>query len=139
VPITKFLLSPDNPKGWKLEDALQQIQNDILRRSTLIADDRRSEARAVLHNNCKFMNLITECIKKPKNRPVSLIPWDQPALEASAVSVLARPNPNSSRLRRICLIGPPPTSQTGAEGSVFVRYRRQSAVHGSSGQLFSKE
>ena len=64
MPITKFLLSPDNPKGWKLEDALQQIQNDILRRSTLIADDPRSEARAVLHNNFKIMNLITECIEK---------------------------------------------------------------------------
>ena len=53
----------DNPKGWKLEDALQQIQNDILRRSTLIADDTRSEARAVLRNNFRIMNLITECIE----------------------------------------------------------------------------
>ena len=63
VTTTKFLLSPDNPKGWKLEDALQQIQNDILRRSTLIADDSRSEARAVLRNNFKIMNLITQAIE----------------------------------------------------------------------------
>ena len=63
MPSTKFLLSPDNPKGWKLEDALPQIQNDILRRSTLIADDTRAEARAVLRNNFRIMNLITEAIE----------------------------------------------------------------------------
>ena len=28
--MTKFLLSPENQKGWKLEEILQEIQNDIL-------------------------------------------------------------------------------------------------------------
>ena len=64
MPTTKFLLSPDNPKGWKLEDILQEIQNDILKRSTLITEDSRPEARAVLHNNVQIMTLLTECIEK---------------------------------------------------------------------------
>ena len=29
--MTKLLLSPDNPNGWKLEDIIDEIQNDIVR------------------------------------------------------------------------------------------------------------
>ena len=62
--MTKFLLSPDNPKGWKLEDILQEIQSDILKRSTLLSGDNRTEARSVLHNNIYIMDLLTQCIDR---------------------------------------------------------------------------
>ena len=62
--MTKFLLSPENPKGWKLEEILQEIENDILIRCTLISEDTRIEARTVLHNNIQIMQWLTECIEK---------------------------------------------------------------------------
>ncbi len=37
--MTKLLLSTDNPEGWKLEDIIDEIQNDIVRRSVRIVDD----------------------------------------------------------------------------------------------------
>ena len=46
--MTKVLVGPNNPDGWKLEELLDEIQNDILRRSAKIVDDARPEARAVL-------------------------------------------------------------------------------------------
>ena len=48
--MTKLLVSPNNPDGWKLEDIIDEIQNDIVRRTARIVDDNRPEARAVLHN-----------------------------------------------------------------------------------------
>ncbi len=62
--MTKLLLSPDNPNGWKLEDIIDEIQNDIVRRSAQIVDDGRPEASAVLANNIKILNLLTVCSKK---------------------------------------------------------------------------
>ena len=62
--MTKVLVSPDNPDGWKLEDILDEIQNDIIRRTARIVDDHRPEARAVLHNNIEIMQLLTTCSDK---------------------------------------------------------------------------
>ncbi len=62
--MTKLLLSPDNPDGWKLEDIIDEIQNDIVRRSTRIVDDSRPEAKAVLTNNIEIMKLLTACSEK---------------------------------------------------------------------------
>lgn len=62
--MTKLLLSTENPEGWKLEDIIDEIQNDIVRRSARIVDDGRPEARAVLTNNIEIMKLLTVCSEK---------------------------------------------------------------------------
>ncbi len=64
---TTFLLTADNPDGWRLEDLLTEIQNDIVRRSHKIVDDDRQEARQVLHNNIEILALLTQCIEKARN------------------------------------------------------------------------
>ncbi len=61
---TTFLVSPENPDGWRLEDLLTEIQNDIVRRTQKIIDDDRQEARKVLHNNIEILNILTSCIEK---------------------------------------------------------------------------
>jgi hypothetical protein len=62
--MTKVLVGPNNPVGWKLEELLGEIQNDISRRSAKNVDDARPEARAVLHNNIEIMQLLTQCSVK---------------------------------------------------------------------------
>lgn len=59
---TTFLVTEDNPEGWKLEDILLEIQNDIMRRSQKIVDDTRPEARTVFNNNVEILGLLTQCI-----------------------------------------------------------------------------
>jgi len=62
--MTKFLLSADNPKGWKLEDLLIELQNDIVKRMARISADQRAEARVVFQNNIDIISMISECHKK---------------------------------------------------------------------------
>ncbi len=62
--MTKLLLGPDNLNGWKLEDIIDEIQNDIVRRLARIVDDGRPEARAVLTNNIEILNLLPVCSEK---------------------------------------------------------------------------
>ena len=61
---TTLLATADHPDGWKLEDILTEIQNDIVRRSTKIIEDSRGEARQVLQNNVEILGLLTTCIEK---------------------------------------------------------------------------
>ncbi|NWH09467.1 MAG: histidine kinase [Alphaproteobacteria bacterium] len=60
--MTHFLVSESNPKGFKLEDILTVLRRDVLVRCNKIADDPRPEARQVLDNNMKVLQLITEAI-----------------------------------------------------------------------------
>ena len=60
--MTHFLVTPENPKGWRLEDILSEIQKDIFRRCTKILDDPSPVALQVRYNNIKILNLLTECI-----------------------------------------------------------------------------
>ena len=62
--MTHFFPSSDRPQGWKLEELLTEIQNDVVRRSEKITDDARPQARAVLHNNIEILGLLTQCIQK---------------------------------------------------------------------------
>ena len=61
---TKLLNSPENPEGWRLEDLLTEIQNDIIRRTQKIIDDDRPDARAVLNNNIEIMSLLSKCVER---------------------------------------------------------------------------
>ncbi|MDP6068203.1 MAG: histidine kinase [Alphaproteobacteria bacterium] len=60
--MTKFLLSAENPRGWKLEDLLVEIQNDVIKRMSKILDDQRPEARSVVNNSLQIASHIAECI-----------------------------------------------------------------------------
>ncbi len=60
--MTRFLISDQNPQGFKLEDILTAIRKDVIYRCGKIADDARPEARKVLDNNMKVLTLLTEAI-----------------------------------------------------------------------------
>lgn len=62
--MTHFFPSQERPQGWKLEDLLTAVQNDIVTRSGKIVDDERPQARAVLQNNIEILALLTQCIHK---------------------------------------------------------------------------
>lgn len=60
--MTQFLVTDENPSGYKLEDVLTIIRKDMILRATKILDDDRVQARQVLENNIKILGLLTECI-----------------------------------------------------------------------------
>jgi len=61
--MTHFLVSEENPEGFKLEDILRTLRKDILTRCTKIADDQSEAARHVMDNNMHILNLLTETIQ----------------------------------------------------------------------------
>ena len=61
--MTHFLISDDNPEGFKLEDILRTLRKDVLVRCAKIADDTTVEARHVVDNNMVILNLLTEAIQ----------------------------------------------------------------------------
>ena len=60
--MTHFLMNEDNPNGHRLEDILALIRKDMILRATKIVDDHRAEARRVLENNIRILQLLTESI-----------------------------------------------------------------------------
>ncbi len=60
--MTHFLSSDVNPEGYKLEDILKGIRNDILYRATKIMDDDKPEAQHVLRNNMKILDYLSQSI-----------------------------------------------------------------------------
>jgi hypothetical protein len=60
--MTHFLSTSENPDGYKLENILSLIRQDIVNRLGKIAHDSKPEAQQVLRNNIKILGLITECI-----------------------------------------------------------------------------
>lgn len=65
--MTNFLVTDENPEGYKLEDILTAIRNDIVLRATRIMDDRRPEATAVMDNNIKILGHLAESIALAAN------------------------------------------------------------------------
>ena len=61
--MTHFLVSDENPDGFKLEDILRAIRKDVLMRCTRIQDDTRPEAQHVLANNIKVLEHLTESVR----------------------------------------------------------------------------
>ncbi|NQV81926.1 MAG: histidine kinase [Alphaproteobacteria bacterium] len=61
--MTHFLVTEDKPDGHRLEDILNAVRGDIIKRATKIADDRRPEAAHVLKNNVRILELLTEAIQ----------------------------------------------------------------------------
>jgi len=60
--MTHFLVSDENPAGHKLEDLLCNLRADIINRCNKITNDQRPEAMAVLANNVKILEHLTESI-----------------------------------------------------------------------------
>jgi hypothetical protein len=60
--MTQFLISETHPEGYKLEDIQTLVRNDIIKKATKIMDDRRPEAQAVLENDLRIVNLLSDCI-----------------------------------------------------------------------------
>jgi UDP-N-acetylmuramyl tripeptide synthase len=60
--MTHFLVTEDNPKGYRLEDIMAMIRKDIITRTLKIADDQRAEAKHVMHNNMKILGLLSDAI-----------------------------------------------------------------------------
>lgn len=62
-----FLVNDENPDGYKLEDILTAIRNEIIQRATKIMDDSRPEAAVVVNNNIKILNHLAESIALAEN------------------------------------------------------------------------
>lgn len=60
--MTHFLVSDDNPDGYKLEDILRVIRQDILKRALKIAEDPRLEAQHVLNNNVRILGYLSDAM-----------------------------------------------------------------------------
>lgn len=60
---TTFLVSDDTPDGYRLEEILRIIRNDIIVRSQRTAEDGRPEAEHVLANNTRILPLLTQAIE----------------------------------------------------------------------------
>ena len=59
--MTHFLSTDENPDGYKLEDILSSVRQDIMAPPGKIAGDKRPEARQVLANNMHILQKQTEC------------------------------------------------------------------------------
>jgi hypothetical protein len=60
--MTKHLVSPDNPDGKRTEEILSEIRAEILVRMANFGEDPRPEAKAVMENNLKVAQLLTDAI-----------------------------------------------------------------------------
>ena len=65
--MTKFLVSDENPEGFKLEEILRAVRKDILIRCQKIIDDPKTEAEQVISNNMQILNLLTEAIHRAED------------------------------------------------------------------------
>jgi len=65
--MTRFLVSDDNPTGYRLEDILTVLRADVLKRCTKIALDERPEAQHVIHNNMDVLVHLTRAIELAKD------------------------------------------------------------------------
>jgi hypothetical protein len=61
--MTRFLVSDENPGGYKLEDILTVLRADILKRCTKIGLDERPEAQHVIANNMEVLTHLTKAIE----------------------------------------------------------------------------
>lgn len=65
--MTNFLVTDENPQGYRLEDILTAIRNDIIVRASKIKEDRRPEAMAVMNNNIKILGFLSESVELAQN------------------------------------------------------------------------
>lgn len=64
---TTFLVSESKPDGYRLEDILKEIRNDILVRCTHVMSDERPETGLVMANNMKILDMLSDAIHLAEN------------------------------------------------------------------------
>jgi hypothetical protein len=64
--MTRFLVSDENPTGYKLEEILLLVRADVLARLDRIALDERPEALLVFANNVQVLECLTKAIDLAK-------------------------------------------------------------------------
>ena len=57
-PNAPILMSAENPTGWKLDELLERLQNEIRLKSAKIEADPRMQAKCVRINNDQIINLL---------------------------------------------------------------------------------
>lgn len=77
-----ILMSADNPDGHKLENLLNQLQQEVEAKSAKIVNDRRPQALRVLRNNQQIIGLLMQA----------------EALQCDSYDVLATMGPNEGPL-----------------------------------------
>ncbi len=70
--MTHFLISDDKPDGHKLEEILNSVRGDIMKRATKFVDDHRPEATHVLKNNIRILELLTEAVDLAEDSTATL-------------------------------------------------------------------
>jgi hypothetical protein len=71
--MTKLLVSEVNPKGYTTEVVLGLIRTDIVSRLQKYAGDPRKEARLVLDNNIRILQLLGEAIALAESNTKTLV------------------------------------------------------------------
>jgi len=64
---TTFLVSENKPDGFRLEEIVREIRNDILVRSTHVMTDDRPEIASVMANNMKILGMLSDVIALAEN------------------------------------------------------------------------
>jgi len=121
---TTFLVTEENPDGWKIEDILMVIQDDMFRRTQKIVGDNRAEARVVLNNNIEILGLLSQCIERAvESTQILDRAFGPPTPKASRVSGLSeRRAPFSARLNHAILS---PASKGDAFRELSIRRPRR--------------
>lgn len=57
---TPLLMSSENPNGWKLEELLGQLNEEILDKCKKIEGEKRPVAKQVLQNNRHIMQMLRD-------------------------------------------------------------------------------
>lgn len=65
--MSRCLVTNENPDGYKLEDILTAIRNEMFERATKIMNDKRPETAAVMNNNIKILGHLAESIALAEN------------------------------------------------------------------------
>lgn len=70
--MTKILISPDNPKGLKLEVLLEHMRGDLMQRCAHIVDDPRPDSGIILRNNIEIMGMLGHCLERAQESAKAL-------------------------------------------------------------------
>lgn len=79
TPTTTVLMSADNPTGWKLEELLAQIAQDLRVKNDRLEGDASPTSKAVLINNLGIIDCLTlaEVRQRDTLRRLNLLGPDQ--------------------------------------------------------------
>ena len=71
-PPNPVLMSADNPEGWRLEDLLSQLRDELQAKCARIGADASFTARRVLRNNRCILDLLSRAEHVQRDTVTSL-------------------------------------------------------------------